>query len=249
MRIVAVSNIKGGVGKTTTAVNLAYLCAASGSSTVVWDLDSQGAASWMLRAEASERTTARQLLQGDRELNEIVVHTAYERLDVIPADFSYRKFDTRLAEQKSPTKRLIKMSRSLADQYDTLVLDCPPGISLLSENVLRAADALVVPLLPTPLSVRMLEQLIQFIEDNQWSDLRLLPVFSMVDSRKSLHRDVMHSIRQRFPQVLATAVPYSSEIERVAARRAPLNAYAPGSDAGRMYTALWSEIEGRLRSS
>lgn len=245
MRIIAVSNIKGGVGKTTTAVNLAYLCAAAGSRTVLWDLDPQGAASWILRADPLERTSSRKLLAGERELGEIVMPSGHPHLDVIPADFSYRKFDTRLAEQKNPTTRLLNMSRSLRANYDTLFLDCPPGISLLSENVLRAADTLIVPLMPTPLSVRMLEQLVTFIADRGWPDLRLLPLFSMVDRRKALHREVIDATRASFPQVLATEVPYSSEIERVALRRAPLNSYVPASAAGRTYTALWAEVAAR----
>jgi cellulose biosynthesis protein BcsQ len=245
MKIIAVSNIKGGVGKTTTAVNLAYLCARSGGRTVLWDLDSQGASSWILRADPQERTTVRELLDGKRQLIEIVLTTCWENLHVIPADFSYRKFDTRLAEQRNPGKRLLKMSRPLAEQYDALFLDCPPGISLLSESVLCAADALIVPLLPTPLSVRMLEQLVAFIADKGWTDLQLLPVFSMVDRRKSLHRDVIEATRATFPQVLSVEVPYSSEIERVALRRAPLNAYVPGSEQGKMYETLWTEIKSR----
>lgn len=246
MQIIGVSNIKGGVGKTTTAVNLAFLAASAGRRTVLWDLDPQGAASWILQAEPQQRTTARELLDGKRELTEIVLGTGYERLDVIPADFSYRKFDTRLAEQRNPTKRLLKMSRPLGEHYDTLFLDCPPGISLLSESVLRAADALIVPILPTPLSVRMLEQLVEFIAGNEWTDLALLPVFSMVDRRKSLHHEVIAATRARFPQVLETEVPYSSEIERLALRRAPLNAYAPASVPGKVYEALWAEVEGRM---
>jgi chromosome partitioning protein len=246
VRIVAVSNIKGGVGKTTTAVNLAYLSAAGGARTVLWDLDPQGAASWILQADAPQRTTARELLDGKRELVEIVMATGYPGLDVIPADFSYRKFDTRLAEQKNPTKRLLKMSRPLGESYDTLFLDCPPGISLLSENVLRAADVLIVPLLPTPLSVRMLEQLVAFIAENGWTDLKLLPLFSMVDRRKSLHHEVIDASRASFPQVLKTEVPYSSEIERLASRRAPLNSYAPASAPAKVYEALWAEVEMHL---
>ena len=110
VRIIAVSNIKGGVGKTTTAVNLAYLSARGGARTVLWDLDSQGAASWILQAEEKKRTTVRQLLDRKRDLDEIVVDTEYENLHVIPADFSYRKFDAKLAERSNPTKRLLRMA-------------------------------------------------------------------------------------------------------------------------------------------
>jgi cellulose biosynthesis protein BcsQ len=247
MRIIAVSNIKGGVGKTTTAVNLAYLCAADGHRTVLWDLDSQGAASWILQADPEKRATVRQLLDGTRELDEIVVGTAYANLDVIPADFSYRKFDAELAEQKNPTKRLLRMSRPLDKEYHTLFMDCPPGISVLTESVLRAADALIVPLLPTPLSVRMLEQLAEFIKEHEWADLKLMPLFSMVDRRKSLHHEVIEETRKRFRQVLQTEIPYSSEIERITTRRAPLNSYAPGSEQGQVYAALWDEVKRKLR--
>ena len=163
MKIIAVTNIKGGVGKTTTAVNLSYLCAASGRATLLWDLDPQGAATYTLRGEPLERASPKKLLSGKRQLPELILSTGYPGLDLLPADFSYRNFDVHLSERKRPTERLLKMSRSLRDVYSALFLDCAPGISLLSENVLRAADAIIVPLLPTPLSVRMLVQLRDFI--------------------------------------------------------------------------------------
>jgi chromosome partitioning protein len=245
MKIVAVTNIKGGVGKTTTAVNLAYLCATSGRPTLLWDLDPQGAATYTLRCEPKEHVSAKKLVSGKRELPEVLVPSAYAHLDVLPADFSYRNFDVHLAERKRPTERLLKMSGSLRETYSALFLDCPPGISLLSENVLRAADVVVVPLLPTPLSVRMLGQLKDFILAEGWVDLVLLPFFSMVDRRKSLHHEVIASTREHFPTLLATEVPYSSSIERMTLRRAPLPAYSPGSDEGRIYAKLWREIVGR----
>lgn len=245
MKIVAVTNIKGGVGKTTTAVNLAYLCAAGGRQTLLWDLDPQGAATYTLRCEPTERASAKKLVSGKRELPELLVPSTYPHLDVLPADFSYRNFDVHLAERKRPTERLLKMSQSLRATYAALFLDCPPGISLLSENVLRAADVVVVPLLPTPLSVRMLAELKNFIVAEGWVDLVLLPFFSMVDRRKSLHLQVIESTRAEFPALLATEVPYSSSIERMTLRRAPLPAYSPGSDEGRVYAALWREIVGR----
>ena len=246
MKIVAVTNIKGGVGKTTTAVNLAYLAASAGQATLLWDLDPQGAATYTLRCDANEHASAKKLVAGKRELPELLVPSGYEHLDVLPSDFSYRNFDLHLSNRKHPTERLLRMSRSLRDVYATLFMDCPPGISLLSENVLRAADAVVVPLVPTPLSIRMLTQLQEFVVENQWTDLALLPFFSMVDRRKALHQDMIASTREQFPELLNTEVPYSSDIERMSLRRAPLPAYAPASAAGQIYLALWQEIQQRM---
>lgn len=246
MKIIAVTNIKGGVGKTTTAVNLSYLCAASGLPTLLWDLDPQGAATYTLRGEPHEHASPKKLLNGKRQLAELVLPTDYPNLDLLPADLSYRKFDVHLSDRKRPTERLLKMSRSLREIYSALFIDCAPGISLLSENVLRAADAIIVPLLPTPLSVRTLAQLRDFIVGEGWVDLTLLPFFSMVDRRRSLHQDVMASTREQFPEMLATEVPYWSEIERMSIRRAPIPAFAPGSAAAQIYAALWAEAAARM---
>jgi chromosome partitioning protein len=249
LKIIAVTNIKGGVGKTTTAVNLSYLCAASGRATLLWDLDPQGAATYTLKGEAREHASAKKLLAGKRDLAELVLSTDYPDLDLLPADFSYRNFDVHLSARKRPTERLLKMSRSLREAYSTLFLDCAPGISLLTENVLRAADVIIVPLVPTPLSVRMLVQLRDFIAGEGWTDLLVLPFFSMVDRRRALHIEVIATTRAEFPNILTTEVPYWSAIERMTQRRAPIPAFAPHSAAATIYQSLWAEVVGRMVSS
>lgn len=248
MKIIAVTNIKGGVGKTTTAVNLAYLCAASGQHTLLWDLDPQGAATYLLGIDPNEHelTSAKKLLAGKCDVPELIIATGYSNLDLLPANLSYRKFDIHLNARKNPTVRLLKISRSLREVYEVLFLDCPPGISLLSENVLHAADVAIVPLLPTPLSVRMLVQLRDFIDDQGWGDLVLLPFFSMVDIRRSLHSELMATTRKQFPAILKTEVPYWSEIERMSLRRAPLPAFSPSGTATLIYAALWREMAERM---
>lgn len=248
LEILAVYSSKGGVGKTTACVNLAHASSVAGWPTVLWDLDPQGAATYVLEAEQGIKGGIKKLIGGRRDLVETVESTVYERLDIVPADRSYRHIDVHLHKQKNPATRLIKVMRPLAEHYAALFLDCAPGMSLVSENVMRAADGLVIPVLPAPLSVRMLEQLVAFVEKERWQDLHLLPFFSMVDRRRSLHRQTIDEIRRAFPFVLETEIPYNSEIERLSVRRKPLAAYAPRSEGALAFNALWREIDARLES-
>ena len=251
MRIYATYNIKGGVGKTTTAVNLAYLAAESGLRTVLWDLDPQGAASFMFRIKPRVKGGGKAIISGKRPLDDAIKGTDFENLDLIPADFTYRNMDLLLdaGDAKSdgapggkPARKLGRLLAPLASEYDAVFLDCPPSVSLVSENVLHAADVIVVPLIPTTLSVRTLEQLSDFVDEFKGRKPDLVAFFSMVDRRKKLHREIAEKLHAERPEVLATAIPALSVIEMMSVERAPVTVFAPASAAAKAYRALWAEI-------
>jgi cellulose biosynthesis protein BcsQ len=247
MKVLATYNIKGGVGKTATAVNLAYLAAAEGARTLVWDLDPQGAASFYFRVKPKVKGGSEALITGRRALDRAIKGTDYDNLDLIPADLSYRKLDLELGEAKKRTRRIDLLVRPLAKQYDYVFLDCPPSISLVSENVFRAANALLVPLIPTTLSLRTFDQLDAFLADHPGrKKQQVLAFFSMVDNRKNLHRELVEKVGEDRRDVLDTRIPSASDIERMGVNRAPLPAFAPRSRSAVAYGELWTEIQARL---
>lgn len=245
MKTLALYNIKGGVGKTATSVNLAYLAAASGLRTLLWDLDPQGAATFYFRVRAKLKGGAHRLAHGKTDLDSSIRGSDYENLDIIPADFSYRNLDLELGEAKKPTRRLARLIKPLRKQYDMLIIDCAPSISLVSEGVFEATDALLIPTIPTPLSLNTLAQLTRHLRKED-SRLRLIPFFCMVDRRKALHRKICDDPQRDQVGFAKTAIPYSSEVEQMGINRAPLPATAPGGRMTRAYAKLWNEAMARL---
>jgi len=245
MKILATYNIKGGVGKTSAAVNLSYLAAADGLRVLLADLDPQAAATFLLRVRPRVKGGGTALIRGSRELDKAIKGTDFERLDLLPADFTFRNLDLILDDTKKPTQRLARLLRPLAAAYDMVFLDCPPGISLLSEAVLHAADLVLAPIIPTTLSVRTLDQLTEFIDGLDGHRPGILAFCSMIDRRKRLHRQIMEQLPTERKDVAATAIPALSLIERMAVQRAPVPAFAPRSEAARSYARLWAEVRAR----
>ena len=245
MNSVAVYNIKGGVGKTSTAVNLAYLAACEGRRTLLWDLDPQAAATYIFRVRPRVKGGGERIVRARKPIDAAIKGTDFDRLDLLPADFTYRNLDLILDSTKKPTERLDQLLRPLADEYDLIVLDCPPSISLLSESVLHAADVLLVPLIPTTLSVRTLDQLSDFIAGFDGHKPQVLAFCSMIDRRKRLHREIAEQLPEERSDVARTVIPALSLIERMSVERAPVTAFAPRSAAARQYAALWEEVAER----
>lgn len=246
MKVIASYNIKGGVGKTAAAVNLSYLAAAEGAATLVWDLDPQAAASFYFRIKPKIKMGGSGLLRRKRALDKVIKATDYLNLDLVPADFSYRNMDRDLQELKKPRNRLYNMIKPMASEYEYVFIDCPPSISLLSETVFKAADVLLIPTIPTTLSLRTLQQLSTFTGKNDYESLELLPFFSMFDNRKKMHRAMVQHPPQRLGQFLDHVIPNASIVEQMGTMRAPIEVFARSSPAARAYRGLWQELKSRL---
>ena len=236
-RVLATYNIKGGVGKTSAAVNLATLAAHDGHSTLLWDLDPQGASTFLFRVKPKIKGGGEKLVRGKTDADGQIKGTDTEGLDLLPADFSYRHMDLALDGAKS--NRLNRVIKPL--DYGYVFLDCPPSISLVSENVFEAADALLVPIIPATLSSRTLDQLHQVLSGGP----QVLGFFSMADRRKKLHRELMAELAGEH-DLLETVIPNSADVERMGAKRAALVDFAPRSRAARAYNDLWGEIKARV---
>jgi cellulose biosynthesis protein BcsQ len=242
MITLALYSNKGGVGKTTAAVNLAYLASQSGARTLVWDLDPQSSATYYFRVKSKLKAGARGLMKAGRPIDRSIKGTDYEGLDILPADFTHRNLDITFDRLKNSKHRLGKILDLLKYEYDLVFLDSPPTINIVAENIFNAADFLIVPMIPTTLSLRTYQQVLKFLNKEDLDAGRVYTFFSMVDRRKNMHNELMAEVRGSFPRVFRTPIPYLSLIERMGDERQPVPAFAPNSGAAAAYEKLWDEI-------
>ena len=239
MTSVAIYSPKGGVGKSTLAVNLAHLAATvSCRKTLLWDIDAQGAASFLLRA-APQGGLAHRVISRDLAPADLVAHTRYLNLDLLASDASLRDLDVQLAEADA-RKRLRKILRGLEARYDRVFVDCPPGLTEISQQIFRAVDLIIIPVQPSQLSVRGYQEAAAHLRQNYRRGPDLLPVLSMVDGRRKLHREMVAA------HPALTVIPQASVVEQMAVRREPLAAFAPSHRATAAFRNLWAEVEERL---
>jgi chromosome partitioning protein len=247
MKIFAVYNIKGGVGKTTTSVNLAYLASTRGMRTLLWDLDPQGSASFYFLTKQKIKGGSKALLANNADVSDFLRMTDYPNLDLLPADLSYRDLELHISQKDHPSRVFKRLIKPLEKEYDVMFIDCSPGLNMSAENIFQIVDVLLVPLIPTTLSLRAYNQLVRFLVDSGTKKVRVLPFFNQVNLEKPIHRVVTRNVLEQHPIFLRQLIPDSNVIESMGIKRAPLLSYARETPEAVAFQALWDEISARLR--
>ncbi len=211
-------------------------------------MDPQGSASFYFRIRASKKFSSKKLLKGGGNIDKNIKGTDYENLDLLPSKLSFRNLNLHLEARKRSKKRLRDVLEPLDAEYEYMFLDCPPNITLASENVFHAADAVLVPLIPTTLSVLTYEKLLKFFGKQQLDESRIYGFFSMVEKRKKMHQEIMERMSEenRFLQAI---IPYRSDVEKMGIYRKPVLRFKPGSSASKSYEQLWQEVKQVMNSA
>ncbi len=252
MTVIAVTNQKGGVGKTTTAVNVAYGLAKAGKRVLLLDFDPQGNATSGLGVNKQElKLTVLDAVAGDTDLDKIVLETHHKNLWLIPATPELANAEVELAKAEHRFTRLKKALATQAENYDFVIIDSPPSLSLLTVNGLIAAQKV---LLPVQAEFYAMEGLGQLLETMQLVRKGLNPtldllgvVVTMVDSRTALSGQVHDEIKKHFPgKVFTTTIPRNVRLAEAPSHGLPVGAYDRWSKGARAYKALTKEVLGRV---
>jgi len=247
---IAIAHLKGGVGKTSGAVNIAHLASRTGLRTLLVDLDAQGAAGYILpreteaAAKATSAANAKTVVRNKKGITDHIYASRFSNLDVLPGSFSLRKLPQMLATQKDGIRQLGEMLKRVGKGYDLVVVDTPAGLHMDSEAIVQAMHLVLVPILPSPLSVDSYQTMREFVERRRGTSKRpeLRGFFSMVDRRRKVHREVIESVLATCSEVWPVEIPYAAVVEQMSSRRLPLAELPRSTTALAAYRDLWDHV-------
>ncbi len=240
MKSIAFYNLKGGVGKTAAAVNIAYLAAKNNIPTLLWDMDPQGSTSWYFEHTPNTDFKLSRLLKKKYPLGNMIEKTDYPYLDIIPSSLSLRNADIDF-DSHGKSNTFNAWLDLLSETYSLVIFDCAPNLSNFSENLFNAVDLVYLPLIPSHLSMQTFEKVNHFFNESEIKSKKLRPFFSLVDRRKSLHREFLANPPIKLKKQLSGFIPYASHIEQMGIHKKPIFEFAPRSAGALAYKLLWSE--------
>lgn len=248
-RIISIANQKGGVGKTTTTVNLSACLAEKGKKVLTIDIDPQGNSTRGLGVDKSKlEHTSYELLLGESSLEQVIMPDIYENLSLIPADVDLAGAEVELIGIEDSSFILKKYLQELKNDYDFIIIDCPPSLSVLTVNALSASDTVLVPIQCEFFALEGLSQLmytINLVKKRLNPDLEIEGVvFTMYDARTNLSLQVVDEVKKelRRTNIYQTIIPRNVRLGEAPSYGLPINLYDPNSKGADSYRLLADEV-------